>query len=420
MKIGKNISFYEGVFSSIAGAGPLVNFAILISYAYIYAGNFMFISFSFAFLLYIFFMNTIYQLSKNKVGSGVYYLFLKDHGFLKNFIHIYFIYVFSSFVSILLFLNFIFVPLIFNVPIIFSYLTLFSIIIIIMILIRYGFRSSLLYISIGSLLEILFILIFSLFLILHVNYINLKYPSFFDPEGIFIGSLFSVLVFAGIGSTVSFGDVIKNPYVNVKKSIFTSTMIEGTVFIFASLAVSLFLLSENIFILPKMNIPIWGLVGKFRIFFIPFSILLLNSFFSILVIYGISLSRTFHRTYEKNISYEKSLYISFLIIFLLILFFIFSFGPINGFLLATSIATFNWLIFHDSLNLILIKRFYLEKKNILKNLLLPALAIIFSALIFYYMLISLTFPFYLAPISTLILFLIYFLFKIFSKISKNY
>ncbi|MDP8012139.1 MAG: hypothetical protein ACP5LA_05560 [Thermoplasmata archaeon] len=415
----EKISFIESVFSSLAGAGPLVNFAILISYAYFYAGNLMFISFVFSFFLYLFFMNTIYQLSRYRVGKGAYYLFLKENNGLKNFIYVYFIYIFFSFASLIIFLIFILIPSLLSIFNIYLYILLFLIIISLTFLIKNNFKSSIIYISIGSFLEILFILIFSIFLffISKGNYSTLFLK--FKIGGIFVGSLFSVLVFAGIGSPISFGDKIENPFKNVKKSIFVSSLIEGVVFILASLSISHYL-AINQLSLTNTEIPVFTITYRFHYFLIFFIILLINSFFSILVIYGISLTRTLHKVYENTISYDKSVYFSFIIITILILFFLYLMGPLNSFLLATSIATFNWIIFHDVLNVALIKRFYEERKGLIKNFLFPLFAIIFSFLIFYFIFISLTFPFYLAPLSTVLFFLIYFILKIFPKNIKNY
>lgn len=418
MKIERGISFPETVFSSLAGAGPLVNFAILISYAYFYAGNYMFLSFILAFILFLFFMNTTYQLSKKKVGTGAYYIFLKDNKILKKFILIYFLYVFFSFVSIMLFLNFIFLPFILSGFSNYIFIIIFLIFTaLIFLIIKSGIRPSIVYSSIGSFLEISFILIFSIFLLFHGT--KLEIQAGIDLNGIFVGSLFSVLVFAGLGAPVSFGDEIEKPMENVKKSIFLSTMIEGFLFIFASFSVSIFLLSKND-TLGQSFIPIWNVVNYFGLsILIIFSALLVNSFFNILTLYGISLTRTIFSANEDRMTMDRSLLISILIILSLSFLTLIIFGPLNGFLIATSIATFNWIFFHDVLNITLIKHFYDERKGVVRNLIMPLIALVISIIIIYFIISSLSFPFYLAPLSTLLLFILYPFLKIFLKNFKN-
>ncbi|MGC8995690.1 MAG: hypothetical protein ACP5JT_03255 [Thermoplasmata archaeon] len=88
---------------------------------------------------------------------------------------------------------------------------------------------------------------------------------------------------------------------------------------------------------------------------------------------------------------------------------IFKLGPFNTFLLSTSIASVNWLIFHDILNINLIKIYFKHKNHMLRKLILPVFSILISLIMIFFVLYSESFPFYFSPLSSIIIFLAIFL-----------
>ncbi|MGC8646615.1 MAG: hypothetical protein ACP5T9_03675, partial [Thermoplasmata archaeon] len=277
MNFKNKVSKSETILSSISGAGPLVNFAILISYSYYYASDLIFISFILAFILFITFFNAVYEMSRTKVGKGGYFLFVQDY--YKNysiFIYIYFIYSFSSIISLLTFISFILFPDVIKIHFIYYYIIFILILLFIYFIIKYSIRGSIRYASVGALLEIWFILIISIVLLLssHFAIPSLKISSI---SNIFIGGIFSVLIFAGLGSPISFGDMLENPYKNLKNSILISAIIEGSVFIFSSFVLGIFLYDSGMIMNLNAVIPILQIIKNsgFLIYLI-FMVLLIN------------------------------------------------------------------------------------------------------------------------------------------------
>jgi amino acid transporter len=403
------LSSIEAIFSSISGAGPLVNFAILISYAYIYSGNAMFLSFIFAFILFILFFNSVYNFSTKKVGKGAYYLFFEENKYKKFYIYLYFIYSFSSIVSLITFISFILTGYIININYIFYFIIFITLSSFIFLLIKHNLKLSIKYTSIGAILEIIFIISITIYLGLNLNYnIKINIPSF---NSIFIGGIFSVLIFAGLGSIISFGDMIDKPYKTVTKSLLISSLIEATVFIIASLILGLFLENMNYSLNVNSVIPVFMIIknlGNYMTFI--FLILLINSFINIIILYTVSLTRTYHIHIEEKIAFNRIVDYIFIVFLGISLFLLFLIGPLNTFLLTTSIASFNWIIFHDTINLELIKGYFKNKKNVIKNFVIPIAAILFSFIMIFFIINSNSFPFNISPIISfsVIIFLLIF------------
>ncbi|MGC8610017.1 MAG: hypothetical protein ACP5LM_01545 [Thermoplasmata archaeon] len=150
-----------------------------------------------------------------KTGKGAYYLFIKDY--YKNIIFLYFLYSFSSLVSLSTFISFILIPDLIYVNYI-SIIPFLLILIIIFVLIKINLKLSIKISAIGAFLEVLFILSISLILLKNIN-MEFSYFEIHSLDNIFLGGIFSVLVFAGLGSPISYGDLIKNPENNLKKII---------------------------------------------------------------------------------------------------------------------------------------------------------------------------------------------------------
>jgi hypothetical protein len=154
----------------------------------------------------------VYELSEMKTGKGAYYLFIKDY--YKNIIFLYFLYSFSSLVSLSTFISFILIPDLIYVNYI-SIIIFLLILIIIFVLIKINLKLSIKISAIGAFLEVLFILSISLILLKNIN-MEFSYFEIHSLDNIFLGGIFSVLVFAGLGSPISYGDLITNPENNLK------------------------------------------------------------------------------------------------------------------------------------------------------------------------------------------------------------
>ncbi len=236
------------LFQSLSAVGPMLNVIGLFSVIAGIVGGYLFYAVLLSFFITILNVYLPYRSSKEIKSNGGYYTIVgknsgKSAGLYTSII--YAIYGYSSFPSITLF-NFSFLLYIIrNLPIALFLTVIISVLEI--ILVNWGVESTLRFLKYFSIMEIAFL--FALDVVMLYNG-NLVLPAI-GPRSVLSGNfwtgiLFSLLIFAGLGSPLFISENLTHSKRNMYIGIILAYLISGLMMIFTAMSIEMFLGSEII------------------------------------------------------------------------------------------------------------------------------------------------------------------------------
>ena len=349
----------------------------------------------FAFLVSFLTVYTPMKISEKVTSNGGYYSFngIAGHKSAGVFVsYIYLAYGFLVLPAITLFMSGVLITvlpdssgiLFFFIPLIVIFISGIEVLII-----SRGMGVSIIYIEIFGFLEIAFLTVASFLMIFHSNsYFSGNSGSFFG-SGFWEGTLFGVLMFSGLGSSIFISENTKNSRVITGRSILVAYLVTGAAMVFASYAVQSFIgpditgYNGNPFILITLIKSGFG--GLFMDIFIFFALM---SSSNLVISYLNAFRNSFIRMYtDRILRSDKSgnvrltlLYLSiFLINGLIVTSFYFTLGSFAGFVIVSGCVSLLFLSIHSISNMTLAVRSFSYRE--ISGKIIPPASTVFLAVI---------------------------------------
>jgi amino acid transporter len=250
-----------------------------------------------------------------------------------------------------------------------------------LLIISRGMGVSIRYIEIFGLLEIAFLAFASFLMILHSNPYSAVNSGSFLGSGFWEGTLFGVLMFSGLGSSIFISENTKNSRVMTGKSILIAYLATGLAMVFASYAVQSFIgpdiagYNGNPFILITLIKSSFG--GIFMYIFIFFALM---SSANLVVSYLNAFRNSMVRMARDGIIRSGRIGMGklsalYLLIFLLngglVTSFYFTLGSFDGFVIVSGCVSLLFLSIHSISNITLTVRSF-SYKDIFGKIIPPA------------------------------------------------
>ncbi len=365
----KKVGITGSVMQSIGAVGPMLNvvglFAIISSF-----WRPMWEVVLFAFLVSFLTVYTPLKISEKVTSNGGYYSYngIAGRKFSGVFVsYIYLAYGFLVLPAISLFMAGVFITVMpgssgfmfYYIPLIVMLVSALEIFII-----SRGMGLSIRYIEIFGVLEIAFLIGASVLMLIHGNtYAGNTGTVSFTSSGFWKGTLFGVLMFSGLGSSIFISENTKNSRILTGRSILIAYFATGTAMVFASYAVQSFLGSgisgyySNPFILLTLIKSSFG--GVFMYIFIIFALISsANLVVSYLNAFRNSIARMARdRIFKSEKLAGGGLSAIYIIMFLingsLVLAFYFTLGSFAGFVILSGLVSLLFLSIHSISNITL-------------------------------------------------------------------
>ena len=235
-----------------------------------------------------------------------------------------------------------------------------------LIIISRGMGVSMRYIETFGILEISFLIVASFLMILHSNSYSSVGSGSFLGSGFWEGTMFGVLMFSGLGSSIFISENTKNSRVMTGKSILIAYLATGAAMVFASYAVQAFIgpyisgYNGNPFILITLIRSAFG--GIFMYIFIFFALM---SAANLVVSYLNAFRNSMVRMAKDGIIRSErigrgNLSVFYLMIFILngvlVTSFYFTLGSFDGFVIVSGCVSLLFLTIHSISNITLTLR----------------------------------------------------------------
>lgn len=418
-----SLSLSMVIAQSLTTVAPLMDLIAFITTAALYAYGALPLAFLLAFIATFLSINTLFQFSKKVASSGGYYTFVgKGLGARPGMFAgwIYLLYTWLIVPNEALFFGALFFPAAFQLltgitlpALIWIPLTL-VLILFVFIMSYLGIKPSLKYSLITGIIEVIIILVFSFTVIFNVGSSNtlLAFTPHFSPtgwNGVLLGMIFSVISFGGSGTPVTLGEEAKLPHKTIGKAIIISMLISGITITIAAYALTVGWGINNMSGFGQQLIPgiiesrtYLGLAGAAIL-----TILGVNSFFNsalssfnagIRTTFAISrdgllLPKSLAKVHKKYKSPYSIIYLNATLAVLLAVPLSILITPLNVFEIEVTGVTVSYFIYHILTNISLGVYFNkIKELNILKHVVIPALASLFFAVIMYYSIVPITYP----------------------------
>ncbi|MFP3133597.1 MAG: APC family permease [Nitrososphaeria archaeon] len=417
------VGFWLVVSQSLTSIAPLMDLIALFSSAALFAFGALPLAFLLAFIATFLSINTIFQFSKKIASSGGYYTFVGKGlgpraGLFTGWV--YLIYTWLIVPNVAIFFGALFFPAAFQLltgialPSL-IWIPLSLILIIFVFTMAYlGIKPSLKYSIITGGLEVLIIIIFSLVVMANsgsANTIAVFTPKFCPMgwNGVFLGMIFSIIAFGGSGTPVTLGEEAKLPHKTIGRAVIVSMIITGITLTLAAYALTIGWGPNNMASFGSQLIP--GIIEAKQFLGITgaavLTILGVNSFFNLALSYfnagirvtyaiardGILLPTMFAKVHHKYKSPHYAIFLNILIALLLAIPVGYVLGALNTFLIEVTGVTVAYFIYHILTNISLSVYFKrIKELNVLKHVIIPAVASIFFAIVLYFSVVPISFP----------------------------
>ncbi len=403
-----------------------------------------------AFLIFYMAINANYQISKKIVHAGGYYAYtstglgkkvglfaglfyaigdtagLAAFGFLQFGVFLY--YLFPSFSSIpYIWILFVVVTTIFITT--FTYL---------------GIKPNLMYVTITGIIEMLILYVASIYIIIvsgSANTLSVFTPAYVAPNygGLFLGIIFSITSFTGVGSIIALGEEAKEPRKNIKRAMLWILPIAAIPMILTTYAFTIAFGPDKMNVFATLSDPgvliIRSKMGE--IFALIFSLFVMNSALSVGIAEFNAASRTYYGmardgflpkflnyTDPKHGTPTRIILVMLIIAFVMAIGSVLAFGVYLGFFVLAGVAAIAAIVPHFLVNLNM--PFYLHKLkeklsvgNVVTWIILPVMSVFLLALIFYFSYIPLpAYPYSLEVLAFVLIMIIAAIIVLYSSFRK--
>jgi amino acid transporter len=220
--------------------------------------------------------------------------------------------------------------------------------------------------------------------------------------------IFSIIAFGGSGTPVTLGEEAKLPHKTIGRAVIVSMLITGITLTLAAYALTIGWGPNNMASFGSQLIP--GIIEAKQFIGITgaavLTILGVNSFFNLALSYfnagirvtyaiardGILLPTVFAKVHHKYKSHHYAIFLNILIALLAIPAG-YVLGALNTFLIEVTGVTVAYFIYHILTNISLSVYFKrIKELNVLKHMIIPAVASIFFAIVLYFSVVPISFP----------------------------
>ncbi|MEM0160499.1 MAG: APC family permease [Thermoplasmata archaeon] len=395
----RTVNMGGAIMQSFTSIGPMLNFVALFSVIIVFSGVDLPIVVLLSFLISYTTIYTSYKFSKKYSTNGGYFSYVgKTLGKLPGLFVTLFYILYGLFIlpNIALFVaNFSATAISMSGYNVYFFRPLIMVIFIaiVVLLVSKGIKTSIKYILIGGILELLFIFAISLMFIFYKPVIPPLFNSF-NISGFWNGTVYGILIFAGSGSAIFISENTVESKKNIPRSLIISYTLSGLVMVLASFSMIIFLGANNISAYSSNPYIIVTYIYQ-RFGIIIFSLFLFFTLLSSLNL-AVSYLNAFSSAYVKikdeniipfstiSILNNKSKFLALILVFSVTSSLLASYllGYFYGFVILATIVSLSYIIVHIFTNISL---FYIKTELYNKIFyILPAISTIFLALSFYY------------------------------------
>ncbi|ARM77069.1 hypothetical protein B6F84_04650 [Acidianus manzaensis] len=403
------VGLMHGIFQSISHVSPAGDVAILLTGTVAYAGAYSALAVLIAWLIYGMWMNTPYQFSKLRSNAGGYYAYASLGSKILS-IPTFLSYTENEMLGgpafgILGFASFFYLisPSITAIP--YIWIAFASFVAAYGFIISYlGIKESLSYAFYTGIAEVLFLGLASIAIIFRLGSLNtftvFSPPTYILPL-VFLGMVFSILDFTGLGTVITVSEEIKEPKKNIGRSIIYAFLLTGFALILPAYALTVGWGLGNISTFATSPDPGLIIFGKYLgiIGFILLTIFVANSYLSFIIANsnvvsriafsasrdGVLLPKWFYYTHPKRKTPVRTLMLWLGVGFGSTLISGLVLGPFNGALLLLTISGIGVIFEHIFANIGL--TIFAKKQDqfdVFKHGFVPIVSSILGVVVLYY------------------------------------
>ncbi|QRF23870.1 APC family permease [Alicyclobacillus sp. TC] len=424
----ESVGFWGLVSQSISGMAPTCDVVAFMTAGAAFALAALPLSYLLAFLVMFIEVNTIYHLSKHRTSAGGYYSYVAAGIGPKSAVFTAFMVIFYQIVSVAgipVYIGGVFLPgiltqLHITLPPWFWIATVIFFIGVPLALGLAGIRPTIRFIALSSLIEIVFLIISSILIIVHVHpsapFVPFEIPNR-GIQGVALGMIFGITSFIGVGSHTPLGEEAKNRRNNRGRIVGRAALISLSL-VGAALTLSAYALTVGWGIQNMATFATNGAPGVvvFEHYLGPVGaivlvILALNSALadgialitsSARILYAIGRDELMHASFAQvngRSAPRIAVILLSLLAFTIAIVSGLLLGPSNAFNMLTTAVLFGLVAAHTLLNISVMRLYHkLKTLHLIRHFVLPILSTLILFIVLYYSIWPPVYPLWISPL----------------------